>query len=86
MKMLIKMLNQSVLLIYRLQRFYSSFLNSLMIKMLGELLLVVKICPLEFARKGFNIIFDRFPFSGSFVKMYCEMEEAAKNYDVVIEV
>lgn len=46
----------------------------------------LKICPLEFARKGFNIIFDRFPFSGSFVKMYCEMEEAAKNYDVVIEV
>lgn len=46
----------------------------------------LKTCSLGFARKGFSIIFDRFPFSGSFVKMYCEMEEAAKNYEIVIEV
>lgn len=46
----------------------------------------LKSSPLEFARKGFNIIFNRFPCSGSFVRMYCEMEEAKGHSDIVVEV
>lgn len=42
--------------------------------------------PLQSARKGFDILFERFPLSGLFVKMYCEMEEKEKNLEAVKEV
>ena len=42
--------------------------------------------PLEWSKKGFQILFDRFPYSGLFVRMYCEKEEEANHLEEVKEV
>lgn len=42
--------------------------------------------PLEWSKKGFQILFDRFPYSGLFVRMYCEKEEEARHLEEVKEV
>ena len=43
-------------------------------------------CPLEEARKGYEILFERFPCSGNYVVEYCEIERKNGNKDRVLEV
>ena len=43
-------------------------------------------CPLEEARKGYEILFERFPCSGNYVVEYCEIEKKHGNKDRVLEV
>lgn len=46
----------------------------------------IRSLPLETARKCFNLLFERFPTTGTFVVQYCQLEERAKNYNIVVDV
>ena len=47
---------------------------------------LIRDLPLEEARRGYEILFERFPCCGDYAKQYLELEKRNNNHQMVLDV